>query len=104
MRASDDLLTLDEVAKTLSKIKAIEHINLHRALRDCGILRKDNSMPMQKHVNNGFFAVIQSTWTAPDGEVKINRKVMVTGAVMQALTAWYAKYIETLPPTLKKAA
>lgn len=104
MRASDDLLTLDEVAKTLSKIKAIGHINLRRALKDCGILRKDNNMPMQKYVNNGFFAVIQSTWTAPDGEVKINRKVMATGAGMQALTEWYGKYVQTLPPTLKKAA
>ncbi|WP_081080989.1 phage antirepressor KilAC domain-containing protein [Burkholderia territorii] len=104
MRASDDLLTFDEVAKTLSKIKPIGHINLRRALRDCGILRKGNGLPMQKHVNNGLLAVVQSTWTAPDGEVKINRKIMATGAGMQALTAWYTKYIETSPPALKKAA
>ncbi|WP_244115209.1 BRO family protein [Burkholderia contaminans] len=104
MRASDDLITFDEVAKTLSKIKPIGHINLRRALRDCGILRKDNGLPMQKYVNNGLLAVVQSTWTTPDGEVKINRKVMATGSGMQALTTWYSKYIETVPRTLRKGS
>ncbi|WP_175875191.1 phage antirepressor KilAC domain-containing protein [Burkholderia sp. BCC0097] len=102
MRASDDLLTFDEVAKTLSKIKPIGHINLRRALKDCEILRKDSGLPMQKYVNNGLLAVVQSTWTTPDGEVKINRKVMATGSGMQALTTWYSKYIETLPRPLRK--
>ncbi|HHT9005584.1 TPA: phage antirepressor KilAC domain-containing protein [Burkholderia cenocepacia] len=104
MRASDDLADIPTVAKTLSKIKPIGPIQLGRALRECGIFRKDHkeNLPMQKFVNAGFFTVIPSTWTAPDGAVKTHYKVMVTGAGLQPLTDWYVKYIETLPPTLSK--
>lgn len=104
MRASEDLIDIPTVAKTLSKIKPIGPIQLARALKECGIFRKDHkeNLPMQKFVNAGFFTVIPSTWTAPDGAVKTHYKVMVTGAGLQPLTDWYVKYIETLPPTLSK--
>ncbi|WP_081053140.1 Rha family transcriptional regulator [Burkholderia territorii] len=101
MRATDDLISLDAVAKTLSKIKQIGPIQLRRTLKDCGILRKDG-LPIQKHINNGLLAVVTSNWTTPEGDIKVNHKTMATGAGLQALTEWYSKYVQSLPPVLKK--
>ncbi|MBU9526159.1 phage antirepressor KilAC domain-containing protein [Burkholderia multivorans] len=101
VRASDDLISLDAVAKTLSKIKQIGPIQLRNALKASGILRKDG-LPIQKHINNGLLAVVTTNWTTPEGDVKVNHKTMATGAGLQALTEWYSKYVNSNPPVLKK--
>ena len=45
-------------------------------LRDKGVLMKNNQ-PYQKYVDAGYFKVIESTWSKPNGDVQINLKTVV---------------------------
>ena len=72
---SDDVLEMSEVAKVLTMGEQGRN-KLFAFLRDKGILMKNNQ-PYQKYVDAGYFKVIESTWTKPNGDVQINLKTVV---------------------------
>ncbi len=72
---SDDILEMGEVAKILTMGEQGRN-QLFAFLRDKGVLMKNNQ-PYQKYVDAGYFKVIESTWSKPNGDVQINLKTVV---------------------------
>jgi phage antirepressor YoqD-like protein len=72
---SPDTIDIGNCAKILA-IKGLGRNNLFEALRNKGVLMNNNE-PYQKYVDAGYFRVIESTFTTPDGTTHINRKTVV---------------------------
>lgn len=71
---SKDTIDIGTVAKVLNK--KVGRNKLFEILRDNNILM-NNNMPYQKYVDSGYFRVIESKYTKPDGSVKIGFKTVV---------------------------
>lgn len=72
---SDDTIDMGEVAKVLN-IKGIGRNKLFEILRNKNILQQNNQ-PYQKFVDNGYFRVIESKYSLPNGDIKISLKTVV---------------------------
>lgn len=72
---STDCIDMGTVAKVLN-FKNIGRTKLFEILRNNGILMSDNR-PYQKYIDAGYFRVIESKWTSPDGETHIRFKTVV---------------------------
>lgn len=71
---SKDTIDMGIVAKVLNK--KIGRNKLFEALRDKGILMSNN-VPYQKYCDSGYFRVIESKYTKPDGSTHIGLKTLV---------------------------
>ena len=72
---SKDTIDIGTVAKVLN-IKGIGRNNLFEFLRDKGVLMSNNQ-PKQTYCDRGYFRVIESKFTKPDGSTHINTKTVV---------------------------
>lgn len=72
---SSDTMDMKEVAKVLN-YATIGRNKLYEILRNAKILDRNN-LPYQKYVDAGYFRIIESRYTVPDGEVRINLKTVV---------------------------
>ena len=72
---SSDTISMAEVAKVLN-IKGLGRNKLFQILRDKSILQRDNT-PYQNYVDRGYFRLIESKYTKPDGSTHINLKTVV---------------------------
>lgn len=76
---SDDALSMDQVAKVLN-IKGLGRTNLFKLLRENGVLQTGgvkHNQPYQKHVEAGRFRLVETSWQAENGDVRINTKTVV---------------------------
>lgn len=71
---SKDAIEMKEVAKVLNL--GMGRNKIFEFLRDKKIL-DNNNQPYQTYVDKGYFRVIESKFTTPDGDVKINLKTVV---------------------------
>lgn len=71
---SKDAIDMKDAAKVLNI--GIGRNTLFQKLRDLKILM-DNNTPYQTFIDRGYFRVIESRWTTPQGEVKISLKTVV---------------------------
>ena len=72
---SKDTIDIGTVAKVLN-IKGFGRNNLFEFLRDKGVLMSNNQ-PKQTYCDRGYFRVIESKFTKPDGSTHINTKTVV---------------------------
>ena len=72
---SSDTIDMKEVAKVLN-VKGVGRNKLFEILRNEKILDRNNQ-PYQKFVDKGFFRIVESRYTVPDGSVKIHLKTVV---------------------------
>jgi len=71
---SKDAIDMKDAAKVLNI--GIGRNTLFQKLRDLKILMENNT-PYQTFIDRGYFRVIESRWTTPQGEVKISLKTVV---------------------------
>lgn len=71
---STDTIEMKEVAKVLNC--EMGRNKLFEFLRNRKVLDRNNQ-PYQQYVDNGYFRVIESKFTTPDGDIKINLKTVV---------------------------
>lgn len=71
---SKTAIDMAKVAKVLDK--NIGRNKLFEFLRNKGILQRDN-IPMQCYIDRGYFRVIETKYTKPDGSTHINLKTLV---------------------------
>jgi anti-repressor protein len=71
---SQDAVDIGTVAKVLNC--GIGRTRLFEFLRSEKILMGNNA-PMQKYIDCGYFRVIESSWTKPDGSSHVNMKTVV---------------------------
>ena len=71
---SKDTVDIGTVAKILNK--KVGRNRLFEILRENNILMSNN-MPYQKYVDSGYFRVIESKYTKPDGSVNVGLKTVV---------------------------
>lgn len=71
---SGDTIDMAEVAKVLNC--GMGRNKIFELLRDKGVLNSKNQ-PYQQFVDMGYFRVIESSFTLPDGSVRINLKTVV---------------------------
>lgn len=88
---SNNTIDMGEVAKVLN-IKNIGRNKLFEILRNKNILQQNNQ-PYQKFIDIGYFRVIESKYSLPNGDVKINLKTVV-----------FQKGLDFIRKTLKKYA
>lgn len=86
---SNDTIDMGEVAKVLN-IKGIGRNKLFEILRNKNILQQNNQ-PYQKFIDIGYFRVIESKYSLPNGDIKINLKTVV-----------FQKGLDFLRKTLKR--
>lgn len=72
---SKDTMDMKEVAKVLN-YATIGRNKLFELLRLANVLDRNN-LPYQKYVDAGYFRIIESRYTMPDGETKISLKTVV---------------------------
>lgn len=72
---SKDAIDLGQAAKVLA-IPGFGRNNLFELLRQSGVLMNDN-LPYQTYVDRGYFRVIESSYTKPDGSTHVNLKTVV---------------------------
>lgn len=72
---SKDCIDMAQVAKLLN-VKGIGRNNLIEILKEKGVLDK-KKQPYQKYVDRGYFRVIETPYSLPDGTQKINLKTVV---------------------------
>ena len=72
---SKDTMDMKEVAKVLN-YATLGRNNLFELLRLANVLDRNN-LPYQKYVDAGYFRIIESRYTMPDGETKISLKTVV---------------------------
>ena len=72
---SKTAVPMDQVAKVLA-IPGIGRNKLFEFLRDSGILQYNN-IPYQTFVDRGYFRVVETKFTKPDGSTNINIKTLV---------------------------
>ena len=80
---------ISKVAKMLNFIN-IGRNNLFEILREQGILQRDN-VPYQNYIDRGWFRLIETKYTKPNGDIQLNYKTVV-----------YQKGIEHIAKLLKK--
>lgn len=73
--SSKDAIEMKDVAKVLN-IPKYGRNNLFLFLRERKILMNNNT-PYQEYIDRGYFRVIESKWTTPEGEIKISLKTVV---------------------------
>lgn len=71
---SKDTVDIGTVAKVLNM--GIGCTKLFQFLCDNGVLMKDNQ-PYQRYIDGGWFRVIESKYTKPDGSTHVNTKTVV---------------------------
>ena len=71
---SKDTVDIGTVAKVLNM--GIGRTKLFQFLRDNGVLMKDNQ-PYQRYIDSGWFRVVESRYTKPDGSTHVNTKTVV---------------------------
>lgn len=71
---STDTIEMKEAAKVLNC--GMGRNKLFEFLRNRKVLDRNNQ-PYQQYVDNGYFRVIESKFTTPDGDIKINFKTVV---------------------------
>lgn len=72
---SKDCIDMAQVAKVLN-IKGLGRTKLFELLRKTDILNRHN-IPYQKYVNMGYFRIIETSYSLPDGTQRINLKTVV---------------------------
>lgn len=72
---SKDTIDIGTVAKVLN-IRGFGRNNLFEFLRESGVLMSNNQ-PKQTYCDRGYFRVIESKFTKPDGSTHINTKTVV---------------------------
>lgn len=72
---SEDTIGIGEVAKILN-VKGIGRNTLFEILRNKGVLQSNN-IPYQRYVDRGYFRVIESKYTLPNGDVKVSLRTVV---------------------------
>ena len=72
---SSDTIDIGQAAKVLN-IKGIGRNNLFEFLREQEIINSSN-IPFQKYVDRGYFRLIETKYTKPDGSTHINLKTVV---------------------------
>jgi phage antirepressor YoqD-like protein len=72
---SKDCIDMAQVAKVLN-IKGLGRTKLFELLRKTDILNRRN-IPYQKYVNMGYFRIIETSYSLPDGTQRINLKTVV---------------------------
>lgn len=72
---SKTAIPMDQVAKVLS-IPGVGRNKLFQLLRDMKVLQSNN-IPYQEYVDRGYFRVIESKYTKPNGETNISIKTLV---------------------------
>lgn len=72
---SKSAIPIDQVAKVLA-IPGIGRNKLFEFLRNEGILQSNN-IPYQKGVDSGYFRIVETKYTKPNGETCINMKTLV---------------------------
>lgn len=72
---SSDTVDIGTVAKVLN-FSNIGRTKLFEILRNEKILMRDNK-PFQQYVDRGWFRVVESSWSKPDGSSHINFKTVV---------------------------
>lgn len=72
--SSKDAIDIGNCAKVLNR--NIGRNNLFEFLRNKKVLQQDN-IPYQKYIDSGYFRVIETKYTIPSGETKINLKTVV---------------------------
>lgn len=73
---SKDCIEIGTTAKVLNLPK-IGRNKLFEILRVENVLQNDN-LPYQRFVDLGYFRVVESKWTTPNGDTKINLKTIVS--------------------------
>jgi anti-repressor protein len=73
--SSSDTTDIGTVAKTLA-VPGLGRTNLFDLLRKKNILM-DNNRPYQRYVDAGYFRVIETSWTDPDGNQHLYFKTVV---------------------------
>jgi prophage antirepressor-like protein len=73
--SSSDTTDIGTVAKTLA-IPGLGRTTLFQLLRDKRVLM-DNNRPYQRYVDAGYFRVIETSWSDPDGNQHIYFKTVV---------------------------
>lgn len=74
---STDLFTMNQVAKITFPVLKLGQNKMYRALRNLGILMHNN-LPMQEHVDSGYFVVKERTFLKPNGEAGIRSQTFLT--------------------------
>lgn len=72
---SKDCIDMAQAAKLLN-VKGIGRNNLIEILKEKGVLDK-KKQPYQKYVDRGYFRVIETPYSLPDGTQRINLKTVV---------------------------
>lgn len=72
---SKDCIDIGQAAKVLN-VKGIGRNKLFEILREKGVLDRKNQ-PYQKYVDLGYFRVVETSFSLPDGTQKINLKTVV---------------------------
>lgn len=72
---STDAIDMGQTAKVLN-VKGIGRNSLFHALRTVGILDRKN-IPKQEYVDRGYFRVIETSWSKPDGTQHVTLKTIV---------------------------
>lgn len=86
MIMTDGLLSMEQTAKLLN-IKDVGRNNLFKALRDGGVIHKNNTSPKQYYVDKGYFELKEEIII-----VRNTRKVVVTTYVTQKGLAFIFKF------------
>ena len=73
--SSKDCVEMKEVAKLLN-IKGLGRNKLFQLLRSNNVFMNNNT-PYQRFINQGYFKIIESSWTDKNDEVHINLKTIV---------------------------
>jgi len=68
-------IPFDQAAKVLG-YRGMGRNNLFAFLRDCEVLQ-GNNMPYQAFVDRGYFRVVESKYTKPNGDTGINIKTLI---------------------------
>lgn len=87
---SDDTIGMAEVAKILNL--GIGRNKIFELLRKNYILQQNNT-PYQKYVDLGYFRIIESKYTLPDGTTKISLKTVVFQKGLDFLRKTLKKYV-----------
>lgn len=76
---SGDAISMDEVAKVLN-LPGLGRNKLFRLLREKGVLQSGgvkHNQPYQRHVDAGRFRLVETSWVADNGDVRVNLKTVV---------------------------
>ncbi|MCF7945917.1 MAG: phage antirepressor KilAC domain-containing protein [Spirochaetia bacterium] len=90
---SDDWIEMSAAAKTLNYQK-LGRNKIFALLRDSNILRFNNE-PYQEYVDRGYFKIIEQRVDLPYGEVKINKKTVISQKGLDYIRKVVDAYVES---------